>query len=901
MPVLYLIDGHAYLHRAFHALPPLTNSKGQPVNAIYGFVRMLMKIIRQEKPDHIAVCFDTPAPTFRHEVYAEYKATRKEMDDSLKSQMPLAREAVKALNLASYELDGYEADDLIADLTRKANAQGWNVVIVSADKDALQLVNDHVKVLSEPKNVLYDAAKVQERYGLPPNRLPDYFALIGDTSDNVLGVPGIGPKTAVKLLQEHGSLEDLLKVAPSLKGKSGSLLQQHADSARQSFALVKLDKDVPCKVDWKATLLKPPVMETLAPFLKEMEFYSMLDEILPQNTDPGSTPTSSNSTAIPEDYVALLSEEALVKWLREARGELRLSVDAIASSTDPLHASLLGLTLSFKAGSARYIPLQQSSLLGPPVLSLDIVKKHLAPFLEGETTQLLGHNLKFSQLIMKRHGLAMGHLRCDTMVASYVLNPSRPNHFLKELVLEVLGERMGGPEQLLGKGANQLKMDQVALEALVPYACARADRALRVAEMLEKQIEEKQLSKLFYEMEMPLIPVLVHMEELGIRLDRAWLGDLGKTLSERLQVLEKKIYELAGESFNINSPKQLSTILFEKLKLPVVRRTKTGFSTDEEVLQTLSVSHPLPASLMEFRELQKLQSTYVVGLQEDLSPGEERIHTNFNQTVAATGRLSSNSPNLQNIPVRTELGRQIRKAFVPEKGWTFLSADYSQIDLRVLAHISQDATLIRAFKNNEDIHTITAAEVFSVTSPNVTTDMRRAAKSINFGIIYGMSAYGLSQQLQISAEQAKSYIDRYFERYPGVKLWIDKILKEAREKGYVTTLLGRIRYLPEILSKNSAVRGFAERTAMNTPVQGTSADIIKLAMLHLETSGQKQEWSGRMLLQVHDELLFELDAKDLPRSGQRIKQLMQDALPLSVPVIVDLKSGPNWAEMKPLS
>ncbi len=900
MPVLYLIDGHAYLYRAFHALPPLTNSKGQPVNAIYGFVRMLMKIIRQEKPDHIAVCFDTSAPTFRHQAYAEYKATRKEMDDSLKSQMPLAREAVQALNLASYELDGYEADDIIADLTRKANAQGWDVVIVSADKDALQLVSDKVKVLSEPKNVLYDAAQVQERYGLPPARLPDYFALIGDTSDNVRGVPGIGPKTAVKLLQEHGSLEDLLKAASTIKGKSGVLLQQHAESARQSFSLVKLDKDVPCKVDWKATLLKPPVLETLAPFLKKMEFFSMLDELIPQSAAGSTAPGRVSNESISEDYVAILSEEALEKWLREARGELHLSLDPIVSNTDPLHAQLLGLALSFKASSARYIPFQPSSLLGPQTLSLAVVQKHLAPLLEGKNVQLYGHNLKFSQLVMKRHGLPLGTLRCDTMVASYVLNPSRPNHFLKELVLEVLGERMNGPEQILGKGAQQLQMDQVPLETLVPYACARADRALRVADVLEKQIQEKHLDKLFYEMEMPLIEVLVHMEERGIRLDRPWLGDLGKTLLERLQALEKKIYELAGESFNINSPKQLSTILFEKLKLPVVRRTKTGFSTDEEVLQTLSTSHPLPASLIEFRELQKMQSTYVVGLQEGLPPGEERIHTNFNQTVAATGRLSSNSPNLQNIPIRTELGRQIRKAFVPEKGWTFLSADYSQIDLRVLAHLSQDPTLMKAFKNNEDVHTITAAEVFGVALPKVTTDMRRAAKSINFGIIYGMSSYGLSQQLQIPTEEAKSYIDRYFERYPGVKAWIDQILKDARGKGYVTTLLGRIRYLPEILSKNTAVRGFAERTAMNTPVQGTSADIIKLAMLNLEKSEANKEWSGRMLLQVHDELLFEIKPPDMDSSGKRIKQLMEEALPLSVPVTVDLKSGSNWAEMKSL-
>jgi DNA polymerase-1 len=894
MPSLYLIDGHAYLHRAYHALPPLTNSKGQPVNAIYGFIRMMLKILKQEKPDYIGVCFDTAAPTFRHQAFADYKATRKETDDSLISQFPLAREAVAALGIACYELDGYEADDVIAHLTRKATGQGWNVVIVSADKDTLQLVNDKVKVLSEPKNVVYDATKVQERYGLPPERLPDYFALIGDSSDNVPGVSGIGPKGAVKLLQEFGTVENLIKSASQLKGKMAGIIESQAEAARQSLALVRLDGDVPLDPDWKQMQRTPPKLETLVPFLKKMEFFSMIDEIMPH--EPASSATAQ---AVAGDYLAILSEEALQKWVREARGETSVAIEITTTHNNPLQAELLGLSISFKSGSGRYIPLRAFGLSGQ-ALSVEVVRQNLGDILAGKAHKLFGHNLKYAQLVLRKHGLPLGTLYFDTMVASYVLNPSRATHDLKDVVLEMFGERLAGAEQLLGKGAQALRMDQVPLDKLVPYAAAQADLALRLGQTLEKQIREKQLDKLFHQVEMPLVEVLARMEEKGMRIDRRYLADLGDKLKQRADVLEKTIYASAGETFNINSPKQLSAILFEKLKLPVVRRTKTGFSTDEEVLQTLSASHALPASLIEYRELQKLRTTYVDGLQAGLLPGEDRIHTNFNQAVAATGRLSSSNPNLQNIPIRSELGRQIRKAFIPADGQVLLSADYSQIDLRVLAHISGDAALVEAFKRGEDIHTTTAADVFQVDPKQLTPDQRRAAKAINFGIVYGISPFGLSQQLQIPQEQAKQYIERYFERYPGVKKWIEQILNEAREAGYVKTLLGRIRYLPEIKSKNSAVRGFAERTAMNTPIQGTSADIIKVAMLQLEAAQLKGEWAGDMLVQVHDELLFEVPPAALPAASRVIKRIMEQALPLSVPVIVDLKSGPNWAEMKPL-
>jgi DNA polymerase I len=892
VPNLYLIDAHAYLHRAYHALPPMNNSQGQPVNAVLGFLRMTLKINRQYKPDAVAVCFDSAAPTFRHEAFAEYKGTRKEIDEALISQFPLAREAIAALGLASFEKDGFEADDIIAYLTRQARAKGWDVVIVSGDKDALQLVGDGVTVLNEPKNILYDAPKVVERYGVSPKQLIEVFSLMGDAVDNIPGVAGIGEKTAVKLIQEHGDLESLLKAAPTIKGKVGTLLQEQAESARKSHSLVILDKDVPLEIDWEALKLKTPRPELLTPFLQKMEFFSLLRELLP--TTAGDVDTSQR------DYKTLVSEKSLREWIEEARRAERLAIDVETDSLNPLSAHLVGISMSFKPGSARYIPIAHRSLNTEQQLSLETVQKYLAPLLQGSTPRVYGHNLKFDSLILARHGLPVQALYCDTMVASYVLNPSRNSHGLKDLVHEMVGERMTPIEALIGKGAKQITMDEVPVETAAPYACADADMSLRLAEKFEAEIKTKELEKLFYEMEMPLVSILGQMETHGIRVDRFYLQTLGEAFKTRGEALEKMVYEQAGETFNINSPKQLAVILFEKMKLPILRRTKTGISTDEEVLQKLSVHHPLPKTLMEYRELQKLRSTYIDGLQTALGSQEERIHTSFNQTVAATGRLSSSGPNLQNIPIRTELGRQIRKAFVAEPEHTLLSADYSQIDLRMLAHISADPILMEAFRRGEDVHTTTASEIFEVAREEVSADLRRMAKSINFGIVYGISAFGLSQQLQIPVEEARQHIKRYFERYPGVASWIEKTLQEARINGYVRTLLGRIRYLPEILSKNSQIRGFAERMAMNTPIQGTSADVIKLAMIRVAEAISSGKLPGRMLVQVHDELLFEVPDTELQNAAALIKPMMEQVVPLSIPVVVDFKYGKNWSEMTPM-
>ncbi len=893
MPSLYLIDAHAYLHRAFHALPPLTTSKGQPVNAIYGFIRMVLKIERQYKPDYIAVCFDTAAPTFRHKAFEAYKATRQETDQALVSQFPLSREAIAALNLAGFELDGYEADDLIAHFTREGRKQGWDVVIVTGDKDALQLVGTGVRVLNEPKDILYGPEEVRQRYGVTPDQIPEVFALMGDSSDNVPGVKGIGEKTAVKLIQEHGTLEALLKAAPTLQGKVGTLLQEHAADARQSRELVKLDHDVPISVNWDKCRVTAPIPEMITPFLQKLEFQALLKELVP------ATNVTVDTSA--RHYVTLTDETDLKKWVARAKTAECLAVDTETTGLDPMTARLVGISLCCQSGSACYIPVGHQVLGGPSQLDLSVVRTQLQDLLQGQKPLLYGHNLKFDVEILKNHGFKMGHLAFDTMIASYVLHPSRNSHGLKELAQELLGEPMTPIDQLIGKGAKRISMDAVAIEQAAPYACADADMTFRLAQKLAPELKEKKLEPLFYDMEMPLVEILGDMERIGMRVDRPYLEALGREFRGLSETLEKEIYSLAGTTFNINSPKQLGTILFENLKLPVIRKTKTGNSTDEEVLQKLSALHPLPKKLIEYRELQKMHSTYIEGLLAAVEGAEDRVHTSFNQAVAATGRLSSSDPNLQNIPIRTELGRKIRKAFIPKSGWTLLSADYSQIDLRMLAHISEDETMCRAFRQGEDIHVTTACEIFGVTAKDMTPELRRIAKSINFGIVYGISGFGLSQQLGIPVDVAQAHIKRYFERYPGVKAWIDKTIADARKDGYVRTLLGRIRYLPEIHSSNGAMRGFAERTAMNTPIQGTSADIIKLAMIKVAEAREANQWKGNMLVQVHDELLFEIPPADLAASQSKIKDLMENAIPLRIPVVVDLKVGKNWSEMTPVA
>lgn len=895
MPTLYIIDANAYVHRAYHALPPLTTSKGEMVNAVYGFIRMMLKIIRTEKPEYLAVCFDYPAKTFRHKAYAEYKATRKKLDDELKNQMPIVREVARVLNLPMLEKEGFEADDIIATLARSAKKDGAEVVVVSADKDALQLVEDGITVFNEPKNLIMDREAVREKYGLYPDKLVDMFALMGDASDNVPGVKGIGEKTAVKLIQKYGSVETLIKEAPSLDGKLKETITAHAADAERSKMLVTLDDHVDLERTWSSCKPGPADEKTVIDFLCRYEFTSLVDEIVPKGA-----PSVSAVEKRGFETRVVADKQALDALVAKIAGSKRLSVDLETTGVDPLKADMVGLSFAVDADGAWYIPVGHAYLGVPSQLDLKTVLSSLKPVLENEKIPKYGHNIKYDLLVLKRYGIVLGGIHFDTMVASYCLNPSRNTHNLKGVALDYLGMRMTEISELIGKGAKQITMDMVEIEKAAPYAAADAVAVLRLADKLEPELKEKKIDRLFHDIEMPLVAILADMERLGAKIDVPYLEGLAKEFGRMIENVQSDIFRLAGEEFNPNSPKQLSVILFEKLKLPAIRRTKTGYCTDEEVLRTLAGQHDLPAKLMEYRELRKLKSTYIDGLLEAADKGTQRVHSSFNQTVTATGRLSSSEPNLQNIPIRSEYGRKIRKAFIPEGGHIFVSADYSQIDLRVLAHISGDTALVKAFREGEDIHRATASEVFGVPAAEVGADLRRIAKSINFGIVYGMSSFSLSQQLNIAPAKAKEYIDNYFKRYSGVKEWMEKIVKDARRSGFVATLLGRIRYLPEINSTNAQIRGFAERTALNTPIQGTSADIIKKAMIDLCAALGKAGLRSRMLVQVHDELLFEVPASEADRVTPLIKQKMEEAVKLDVPVIVDLKTGADWNDMEKL-
>ncbi|MBN1823703.1 MAG: DNA polymerase I [Endomicrobiales bacterium] len=893
MPKIYLIDGNAYIHRAYHALPPLTTSKGEMVNAVYGFIRMLMKIVKSEKPEYIAVCFDHPSPTFRHREYGPYKANRKKIDDDLKNQIPIVRRAVEALNVPSIDKEGYEADDVIATLARGAEKDGADVVVVSGDKDVLQLVDDKIRVWNETKDIWYDASGVEKKYGLSPERLVDMFALMGDASDNVPGLKGVGEKTAVKLVGEYGSVENLIKKAAHLEGKLKNSIEENHSILAVSKRLVTLCDDVKLGTGWRDFKARVPEEGKVMAFLKEYEFTSLLSEVF---RDGERTGPAGRTEKV--GVKVIYDEKELAEYFISAKNAPMLSVDTETTGTDPHEAQLVGVSMCFKKGGAVYVPIGHKTA-EKQIKPEDFVK-YAKGILEDEKIKKCGHNIKYDMHILGRVGVKLSGIDFDTMIASYCLNPSRASQGLKSLALEYLGVRMTNIEELIGKGAKRVTMADVDVNRAAVYAAHDAEASLELAGILKEKLKEKELHRLFAQIEMPVVPILASMEREGIKVDVPNLEKLSKEFASETSKLEKEIFALAGQEFNVNSPKQLSAVLFEKLNLPVIKKTKTGFSTDEEVLKVLSAQHRLPALLMEYRELVKLKSTYIDALIELKDEKTHRIHTSFNQAVTATGRLSSSEPNLQNIPVRTEHGRKIRGCFVAKKNCVLLSADYSQIDLRALAHISGDEALIEAFKKGEDIHSATAREVFGISQAKVDDEKRRIAKTINFGIVYGMGAFSLSQQLGIPASTAKEYIDSYFKRYAGVKRWMDKIILDAKKNGYVMTLSGRIRYLPEINASNSQVRGFAERTALNTPIQGTSADIIKIAMIEVDRLLREEGYGTKMLLQVHDELLFEVPEQELKAVAPLIREKMENAMMLKVPVVVDLKSGSDWKRTNPL-
>ncbi len=926
MKKVFLIDGNAYIHRAYHALPPLTNSQGEEVGAVYGFLRMLNKIIRgnylevitppaelgsaeltedrveASKPDYLVVCFDYPAPTFRHREFEEYKATRKKTEPALAGQIPLAKEIVDALNISLVEKEGYEADDLIATLVEKFSPFAEEIVIVTGDKDALQLVNDKVFVLSEPKDIFFTREKVQEKYGVQPEALTDVFALSGDVTDNIPGVAGIGEKTAVKLIQQFGSIENLYA---NLDKSSGEVitsevitsrvkenLEKSKENAFLSKKLLILSRDVPLEKDFQIEDHRVPQepianhqkREKLVSLLKRLEFTSLIAQFL-----PGRVEKKVN-------YYTILEKKDFEKLLMKLKQTQYFSFDLETTHPNPFFAEIVGLSFSLAPEEAYYIPVSHQYLGVPEQLQKDYILKELQPILENKQIAKYGQNIKYDYQVLSKENIEVRNIVFDTMIAAYLLNPGKANHNLTDLVLEYLGEKRTSIGELIGKGKKQTTIDKVEIEQVKNYSCADADYVFRLVKILEPALKEKKLDSLFSNVEIPLLYVLAEMEKNGIRIEIGYFQKLSQEFAQEIKKLEDKIYQIAGQEFNPNSPKQLSFILFEKLKLPVIRRTKTGISTDEDVLRTLSPTHDLPRLLLEYRELQKLKSTYIDALLSLVNPKTQRIHTSFNQTVTATGRLSSSEPNLQNIPIRSELGRKIRSGFIPEEGWLFLSADYSQIDLRVLAHISQDSVLTEAFKKGEDIHNATASEIFVLPKEKITPELRRIAKTINFGIIYGMSAYGLAQQLNISGEEAEKYIENYFAKYSGVKIWIEKILEEARKNGYVTTLLNRIRYLPEINSKNGQVRSFAERVAMNTPIQGSAADIIKIAMIRISDELRAKRLKSKMLVQVHDELLFECPEEEMEIMKKLAKYEMENAIKLNIPLVADLKTGPNWRD-----
>ncbi len=901
--LLLLFDGHALVHRAFHALPALSlPNTGEPTGAVYGFASMLLKVLAELKPTHWAMTLDSPGPTFRHEKFEEYKAHRPPAPDELKIQFTRVKELIKAFNMPSFEVPGYEADDIIGTICKKASEQGIDIIIVTGDTDTLQLVSPHVRVLT-PKpgrpfsdTVIYDEAAVQQRYELSPDKLTDFKGLKGDPSDNIPGVRGIGEKTATKLIQAFGSIEGIYQhIDEVTPPKTQEALRQNEQAARQSKELATIDIDVPIDFDLEACHVSTYERGKVAELFRELEFSSLLPKLPQTMTDEEQpAPVEQQASEVETDYQIVDTAEALDKVVSALSRAESFVFDTETTSQNPRQASLVGISLSITPGKAWYLPVGHSS--GNP-LPIEKVIDKLKPLLENSKLPKVAHNGKYDMTVLQKYKINVQNLSFDTMIAAYLLGEKSLG--LKPLAFSKLGIEMTPINNLIGSGAKQISMAWVDIPKVAEYACTDADMTIRLSKLLEKELRAQELWKLFAEVEMPLLPVLLCMETNGVALDTAKLREMSWNMSERMAKLENEIYKDVGHAFNINSTQQLGQILYEELKLPKTRKTKSGYSTEASVLEALKGAHPVIELLLEYRQLAKLKSTYIDALPALIDPDTGRVHTSFNQTGTVTGRLSSSDPNLQNIPIRTEEGKQVRKAFIAEKETSLLlAADYSQIDLRALAHLSHDSRLVAAFLQGEDIHAATASQVFGVPPSEVTRDMRRLAKTVNFGVIYGMSEYGLEQATELSREQAAQFIKSYFEKYSGVREYLDRTKKEAVKNGYVQTLLGRRRYIPEIKSPNAQVRMAAERMAINMPVQGTSADIIKVAMIQLQHEMDRQGLEAKMILQVHDELLFELPHEEERKLRELVLEIMPTAIKLSVPVKVDIKTGKSWGDME---
>jgi DNA polymerase-1 len=927
---LYLVDGHALAFRSYYAFirQPLVNSKGVETSAVFGFLNTMLNLISGKDPEYVAVVFDTPAPTFRHEKFAEYKANRTEMPESLAEQLPVIYDVLRTMNITQYSLEGFEADDLIATIARKLEAE-VDVKVVSGDKDLLQLVSERVHVIRPGKaNVLeneIDAGGMVESLGLTASQIIDYLALVGDTSDNVPGVRGVGQKTARKLLDDYGSLDGVYKNLDGIKSESlRRKLEEGRENALLSRELIILDDNVP--FEFSLTEMKRGEIrnDEFRALLDDLEFDRLKRNVFgtdntPRAPDPVPPPGESDRPPVapePEEgaesnpgrveYGLVDTGEGLKALARRLEGTRYFAVDVETSDIDPMRAELAGVSVAVCPGEAYYVPVRSrlgESGLGlvpageAPGLARDLVRDILGPVLRREQPGKVGQNIKYDAIVLERAGLPLGGIIFDTMIASYCLDPARRSHSLDALAAEFCGHNMIPFKSLFETRSAIRDIRTVPLDRVVDYACEDSDYTLRLHEIFGPMLEASQVRSLFQDVEMPLQEVLRGMETTGVKIDTEFLGALSRRYEDEIGAIAEKIYASVGEPFNINSTQQLREILFSRLGLKPSRKTKTGYSTDVDVLKGLADQHEVPRLLLEYRQLVKLKSTYVDALPRLVNPDTGRVHTSYNQAVASTGRLSSSDPNLQNIPIRTAEGREIRRAFVAtDPDWVLLDADYSQIELRILAHLSGDEELITSFRDNADVHRRTAAKILGISEDGVSDETRNRAKAVNFGIVYGMGARGLAQSLGIPVPEAKKFIDDYFVSYPGVKRFIDDTVENARRDRHVETMLGRIRQLPDIGSSNGRLRSFSERIAVNTPVQGTAADIIKLAMLDIDRAISERGLRARMILQVHDELLFDLPAEELDEMKHVVRTCMENAMPLDVPLKVDMGTGATWLE-----
>jgi DNA polymerase-1 len=894
---VYVIDAHNLIYQLFHALPEMTGPKGEPVGAVFGFARDLFFLLEERRPDYCFCAFDMPGDTFRHELFADYKVNRSAMPDDLIPQIATIRRMLAGFRIPALGLPGFEADDILATVARITQELGGRCLLVTSDKDCRQLITDHVAIYNIRKNLVFDAHALEKDWGIRPDQVVDFQAIAGDSTDNVPGIPGLGPGFAKKLLQEHGSLDAAIDArGEGLGPKRRQAFNENVELAQLSRKLVRLDPNVPVPIDWKGGRAQGVDGEALTALFRQFNFRTLTEKAaaLQQET---SAPVSRREPI----YRLVDSPEALQAFAAELAGQKCISIDTETTHLWPRWAEIVGYSFAWKDEEAWYIPVRAPE--GDLCLDPTEVLETLRPVLENPSIQKIGQNLKYDYIVLRSAGIRLAGIAFDTIVASYLLDAGSRNHTLDELARRYLQHETIKIKELIGSGKNQKRMDQVPVAQVAEYAAEDAVVPLWLKPILEKKLAETELSELFRNVEMPLVEVLAELEYAGIRVDVDRLRQLSERHGQRLVSLEREIYEIAGHEFNIASPKQLQQVLFEELKLPVVKKTaKTGPSTDAEVLEELARQHALPARMLDYRQIAKLKGTYVDALPDMVLPATGRVHASFNQVVAATGRLSSSDPNLQNIPVRTEAGREIRSAFIPgQDDWLLLAADYSQIELRVLAHFSRDESLCEAFRRDEDIHARVAGQVYGVELENVTPEMRRQAKAVNFGVIYGQTAWGLAKQLGIGKDEAAEFITAYFAGYPGIETFLDEILRECLEQGYVKTILGRRRAIEGVRPNPPRQRNLAERTAVNTVIQGSAADLIKLAMLAVRRRLIEENRQSRMLLQIHDELVLEVPPDELEIVAALVAEEMAGAWPMSIPLKVDVKAGSNWADAEPLA